>query len=59
MAVRHRMFESVTKSWEELAKEAEEFAESIGRENLINISVAASGSAVAWGKGLIVVWYWE
>ena len=56
MAVRHRIFESVSKSWDDLAKEAEDFAASVGRDKLINISMAASGAT--W-KGLIVVWYWE
>ena len=46
----------MTKSWEDLAKEAEDFAASVDRNKLINISMAASGAA--W-KGLIVVWYWE
>ncbi|RPJ84913.1 MAG: hypothetical protein EHM13_02750 [Acidobacteria bacterium] len=59
MTVRHRMFESLTKSWEDLCKEATAFASEVGKERLINISVAAGGSAWAWGKALIVVWYWE
>lgn len=56
MTVHHRIFESLTKSWEDLCKEATAFASQVGKERLINISVAASGSS--W-KGLIVVWYWE
>ncbi|HXG55631.1 MAG TPA: hypothetical protein VNJ03_09665 [Vicinamibacterales bacterium] len=62
MTVRHRIFESSTKSWEDLCKEVEEFASTLGQERLINISVAASGGTNLLGqgvKGMIVVWYWE
>lgn len=62
MTVHHRIFESSSKSWEQLASEAEKFASSIGRENLINVSLAASGGTEffgAGGRGLIIVWYWE
>lgn len=62
MTVRHRIFESATKSWEDLAQEAEEFATSVGREKLINISLAAAGGTEFFGtggRGLLIVWYWE
>lgn len=62
MTVRHRNFESRTKSWDDLCKEATAFATEIGREKLINISVAASGGTNmlgSGGNGVIVVWYWE
>jgi hypothetical protein len=59
---RHRVFESSTQSWDELCAEATAFATEIGRERLINISVAASGGTNFMGhggNGVIVVWYWE
>ena len=62
MTVHHRIFESARKSWEDLCREASEFASSVGRENLINISLGASGGNETFGfggKGVIVVWYWE
>lgn len=62
MPVSHRIFESSTKSWKDLCVEATTFASTLGRENLINISVAASGGTDVFGvggAGLIVVWYWE
>ena len=62
MIVRHRIFESSSKSWEQLAKETEDFASTIGRERLINISLAASGGQETFGfggKGVLIVWYWE
>ena len=62
MNVRHKVFESSTQSWEELCDEAGQFATQVGRENLINISLAASGGTEMFGhggRGLIVVWYWE
>ena len=62
MTAKHRIFESRTKSWEDLCKDATTFATEIGREKLINISVAASGGTNmlgSGGNGVIVVWYWE
>jgi hypothetical protein len=62
MRVQHRIFESATKSWEDLCDEAAEFATEVGRERLINLSVAASGGTEGFGfagRGVIVVWYWE
>ena len=62
MTVRHRIFESNTKSWDDLCKAATAFATEIGRERVINISVAASGGTNmlgSGGNGVIVVWYWE
>jgi hypothetical protein len=49
-------------SWEALCAEASEFATQVGRERLINISVAASGGTDMLGlggTGVIVVWYWD
>jgi hypothetical protein len=62
MTARHRIFESSSKSWDALCEEACAFATEIGRERLINISVAASGGTNMLGlggAGVIVVWYWE
>jgi hypothetical protein len=62
MTVQHRVFESSSKSWERLCAAASAFASEVGRERLINISVAASGGTDVFGlggSGVIVVWYWE
>jgi hypothetical protein len=62
MSVQHRVFASSSKSWESLCDEASAFASDVGRERLINISVAASGGTDVLGlggTGVIVVWYWE
>jgi hypothetical protein len=62
MTVQHRILESSSKSWETLCAEASAFASEVGREKLINISVAASGGTDVFGlgaSGVIVVWYWE
>lgn len=62
MTARHRIFESNTKSWDHLCQEATAFATEVGRERLINISVAASGGTNmlgSGGNGVVVVWYWE
>jgi hypothetical protein len=62
MTVQSRQFTSANKSWETLCAEAAAFATEVGRERLINISVAASGGTDVFGlgsTGVIVVWYWE
>jgi hypothetical protein len=62
MTVQSRQFASSKKSWEALCAEASAFATEVGRERLINISVAASGGNEVFGfggSGVIVVWYWE
>jgi hypothetical protein len=55
MRVQRRLFKSSFKSWDTLCEEATAFATTIGRERLINISVA--GESGGWGA--IFVWYWE
>lgn len=62
MSVQSRVFVSSRQSWEKLCEEAAAFASEVGRERLINISVAASGGTDLFGlggTGVIVVWYWE
>jgi hypothetical protein len=62
MTVRCKLFTSSTKQWDQLVTEASEFATSVGRERLINISVSASGGTDLFGlgaQGAIFVWYWQ
>jgi hypothetical protein len=62
MTVQSRLFSSSSKSWEALCAEASAFATEVGKERLINISVAASGGNEVFGfggSGVIVVWFWE
>ena len=62
MRVQSRLFSSNSKSWETLCDEAAAFASELGRERLINISVAASGGTEflgMGGTGVVIVWYWE
>jgi hypothetical protein len=62
MRVQCRLFQSTTKSWDELIEEATAFATATGRERLINISVSAAGGTDTFGfgaKGAIFVWYWD
>ena len=62
MRVQSRLFSSNSKSWEALCDEAAAFASEVGRERLINISVAASGGTEflgMGGTGVLIVWYWE
>ena len=61
MAVKSQVFQSSTSSWEVLCDEAAAFASSVGRDRLINISVAAAGGGDLFGvggRGVIIVWYW-
>ena len=50
----HRLFRSTIKSWEKLCQEAAAFATTVGKDRLINISVAQGDTG-----GVIFVWYWE
>jgi len=62
MTVKSRLFSSSSMSWEALCAEASAFATEVGKERLINISVAASGGNEVFGfggSGVIVVWFWE
>jgi hypothetical protein len=62
MTVQSRLFSSSSMSWEALCAEASAFASEVGKERLINISVAASGGNEVFGfggSGVIVVWFWE
>jgi hypothetical protein len=62
MTVQSRRFSSSSKSWDTLCVEAAAFATEIGRERLINMSVAAAGGTDVFGlggTGAIIVWYWE
>lgn len=54
MRVAFQIFRSWTKSWETLFREAAEFAASVGRDSLINISHSENH-----GIGVVTVWYWS
>jgi len=60
--VQCKMFSSSTRQWNELVAEASEFASSLGKERLINMSVSAAGGTDLFGiggQGAIFVWYWD
>ena len=62
MTVKCQTFTSGIKSWDKLAAEAAAFATEVGKERLINISVATTGGGYTGGlgsEGVIFVWYWE
>jgi hypothetical protein len=61
MIVKCQTFVSGIKSWEKLAAEAAEYATQVGKERLINISVAAAGGGTlsVGVEGVIFVWYWQ
>lgn len=52
--VHFKIFKATFQSWETMCSEAAEFASTIPREDLINISQSADNSS-----GTIVVWYWS
>ena len=61
MTVQSRIFESASKSWEDLCAGASAFASEVGKQRLITISAASGGTEMFGhgGRGLIVVGYWE
>ena len=54
MNVKYEVFRGTLATWETLFREASEFATSIGRDRLINISHSCDHS-----NGVVTVWYWE
>ena len=52
MRVDYRVFRGTFKSWDQLFRDAADFASSVG-ENLISISHSAYNS-----EGVVTVWYW-
>jgi hypothetical protein len=53
MRVKFKLFQGTFTSWADLFQQAADFANAIGRENLISISHSEDGS-----KGVVTVWYW-
>jgi hypothetical protein len=52
--VRFRVFRSYTQSWEELFREAADFASRVGPHDLIGISHSEDAN-----EGVVTVWYWQ
>ena len=52
--VSSRRFQSTFTSWDELCREAADFAASLGRQRLISISHSEDGN-----DGVIIVWHWS
>ena len=52
-SIQHSIYKSSFDSWEEMCSKVARFAETIPREDLINISHSSEG-----GQGVIIVWYW-
>ena len=62
MKLNAKIFESMSKSWEEMCEEVAQFASTIKADRLFNISVTAAGGADVGGRGAlgtIIVWYWD
>ncbi len=49
----YRVFRGTFTSWEELFKEAAQFATEVGPERLVSISHSADS-----GDGVVTVWFW-
>lgn len=52
--VSSRRFQSTFTSWDDLCREAADFAASVGRQRLISISHSEDGN-----DGVIIVWHWS
>ena len=53
-SVTFRHFSSAYKTWEEMFSKAADFATSVGRDRLINISHSEDDN-----EGVVTVWYWR
>ncbi len=51
--LKFEVFRSSWTSWDSLFQEACDFADSIGRENVLNISHSCHNN-----EGVVTVWYW-
>lgn len=51
--LQYKVFKSGYSSWDTLFNQACEFANSIGRENVLNISHSCHNN-----DGVVTVWYW-
>ena len=54
MKVKYEVFRGTLATWETLFRQASEFAATLGRERVINISHSCDHS-----DGVVTVWYWE
>lgn len=52
--LKFKVFQSGYESWDSLFSQACEFANNVGRENVLNISHSCHNS-----DGVVTVWYWE
>lgn len=52
--LQYKVFRSGYESWDSLFNKACEFANSIGRENVLNISHSCHNN-----DGVVTVWYWQ
>ena len=52
--LRYKVFRSSWNSWDTLFQEACDFADSIGRENVLNISHSCHNN-----EGVVTVWFWQ
>ena len=62
MKLNAKIFQSRSKSWEDMCEEVSEFVATIGKERLVNISASESGGMDLGGsgsRGTLIVWYWE
>lgn len=53
--LKFEVFESSWDSWQGIFQKAADFAERIGKENVLNISHSCDGH----NRGVVTVWYWE
>lgn len=52
--LKFKVFRSSWESWDKLFQQACDFADRIGRENVLNISHSCHNN-----DGVVTVWYWE
>lgn len=54
-SLKYKVFKSSWDSWDKWFQKASDFANSIGKENLVNISHSCDSS----NEGIVTVWYWQ
>jgi hypothetical protein len=62
MTLKAKVFESASKSWDDMCADVSSFASTLGRDRVVSISMAAAGGTdwpAVGSRGTIIVWYWS
>lgn len=53
--LKFKVFKSSWDSWDKLCQQAADFATTVGKDNVVNVSHSCCGS----NDGTVTIWYWQ